>query len=1187
MLKQIVPWRNSTGTKKMMLYMKLTFAVILIAAMQTLAGVSYSQTTTLSINMKKVPLQAVLLQVEDQSEFYFLYSRTVVDVDRTVDVQFKDARITDVLTVLFRGTDVAYKVDGRQIILSRKSEVDEVEVQQQKTVTGKVTDSSGGVLPGVSVVVKGTNTGNITDAAGNYAISNVPANSVLQFSFVGMKTQEVAVGNKTTINVTLSEDAIGIEEVVAIGYGTQKKVNLTGAVSQITSENFKDRPVTQITQALQGVIPNLNVTFGSGKPGTSGTLNIRGNTSINGGSPLVLVDGIPGTLDRINVNDVESVSVLKDASASAVYGARAAFGVILVTTKKAKAGTLKVTYSTNFGVTTHSTNTDFITSGYWNAKINDDAMYNALGYKATKYSDEDYEELLARVNDKTEDPSRPWVVVKQNSSGKDMYRYYGNFDWFNYFYKEYRPKQDHNVTISGANEKTRYMMSGAYSKETGIFNIRPDEFQRYNMRTKIETDVYKWLTVSNNTHMFKSSYDWFGFSENFKAVSGDVSTYEAGYHYQAAYVPRNPDGTLTGYTGINSYPMGYGLHIALEEGKMKGYSNGTELTTTSEANFKITKAFTVTGSYTYREYRSDYMYRQTKGYYSKFPGVMELHSQSALKTDMLSESMSKYNWGIINVYGNYETTFGKHGFKAMAGYNQENRTYKRIGGTGQELLSETLNDLNLVTGEELVSGGADEWALRGGFYRLNYDYAGKYLFEASGRYDGTSRFPKSSRFGYFPSFSTGWRVSEEGFFSPLKHVVDNLKLRASYGTLGNQEVGTYAYISSMNTGQISYLVDNSKLNATYNPAPVAPTLTWESTTTKNIGLDADFFANRLSFSGDYYIRDTKDMLTQGKVLPSVFGANEPEENAADLRTKGFELTVSWRDKFELFRKQFSYSISGVLSDYTSKITKFDNPTRLLSSYYEGQQLGEIWGYIYDGFFKTTEEAQEWAAKVNQDKINKRRVSAPTADLKKLQAGDIKILDLDNDGIIYTGANTVDDPGDRRIIGNSQPRYSYGVTLSAQWNGFDFSALFQGIGKQNWYPDKESQKFWQVYARPYGSFIPKDFLSQIWSPENPDAYFPFLRAYTAQNSELSVNNNMYLQDLAYCKLRNLTLGYSLPANLLNKVSVDRIRIYVSGENLFTWTKLDTDYIDPEEVMSDKTGRTYPIGKTFSVGAEITF
>src|SRR5690606_7374122 len=458
---------------------------------------------------------------------------------------------------------------------------------------------------------------------------------------------------------------------------------------------------------------------------------------------------------------------------------------------------------------------------------------------------------------------------------------------------------------------------------------------------------------------------------------------------------------------------------------------------------------------------------------------------------------------------------------ATVGVNQEERSYKRIGGIGNSLLSESLNDLDLVVGNKEFSGGADEWAVRGGFYRINYNYTGKYLFEASGRYDGTSRFPQHSRFGFFPSFSAGWRISEERFFDNIRPLINNLKIRGSYGSLGNQEVGIYEYIASMGTGQIDYLVNGQRLNVTNPPSPVANTLTWESITTSNIGLDFNMLNNRLSLETDFYIRDTRDMLSVGQQLPGVFGAGEPRINAADLRTKGFDIALGWNDRFQLAGKTFSYNARGVLSDYVAHITKFENEDCHLGSHYVGKRWGEIWGYSYDGFFKTTEEAQAWASIVNQDQINRRRVQAPTAELRMLQAGDIKIKDLNGDGVINTGANTLDDPGDRRIIGNSLPRYSYGLTLGGDGNVIDLTVFLQGIGRRHWYPNLESQAFWSVYARPYDSFIPVDFPSKVWSPDNPDAYFPFLRGYTAQNSELAVANDMYLQDLAYLKLRNLT------------------------------------------------------------------
>lgn len=1165
--------------------MKLTLFLSMFTIIQLCATESYSQLTKLTLKLEDVKLSDALKQIESKSEFFFLYSPKLIDVERKVNIEADKESIKDILSNIF-DDKVKFVAYDRQIILTPGDLTSPSKSMQQQKITGTVTDAkTGEPLPGVNIVVQGTTTGTNTDINGKYYINIPDANAVLVFTYISYVNQAITVGNQTTINVALSEDAKTLDEVVVVGYGTQKKINLTGAVTQVNAEAFQERPISNMTQALQGVIPNLNVVFGDGKPGQSGALNIRGNTSINGGTPLVIIDGVPGVMDRINVNDVESVSVLKDASASAIYGARATFGVILVTTKNPVKGKTNITYSNNFGWKTFATNTNYMTNGYEYAKITDEAMYNALGNTYLRYSTEDYAELEARKNDLTENPDRPWVVIKPNASGKDMYRYYGNFDWFNYMFLKWRPKSEHTLSVSGSTDKIRYLVTGTTSKEDGVFRINTDNYTRNNFRTKIDADVTKWLKISNNTSFFKSNYSWYGLKDNFY-VSQSSSTTNAFYFLAPVYMPHNPDGTRTGLTGLNSYSIGYGLPAIMENGKSKGENNISDFGSTFEANIKIMKGLTVTANYTYQQENLYDYYRAVRVNYSLYPGVLTNFALATANQDNLEETLQNNTYHVINIFGNYEKSIKDHNFKAIVGFNQELKKYKKLYGFGSELLSETLNDLNFVTGTNRVSGGASEWALRGVFYRLNYDYAGKYLFETSARYDGTSRFSKKDRFGFFPSLSVGWRISEENFFSPVKEAVNNLKIRASYGTLGNQQVPTYAYIPNMSTNQINYLVGGQKLNVVNNPAPVAPTLTWEASTTYNIGLDADFLKNRLSFTGDVYIRDTKGMLAKGKTLPAVFGATEPSENAASLRTKGFELTLSWKDEVSVAGSPLTYSIRGILSDYTSKITKFDNPNKLLTNYYEGQQLGEIWGYSYDGFFKTLEEAQAYAAIVNQDLINTRRVEAPTADLRLLQAGDIKILDLDGNGIIDQGANTVDDPGDRRIIGNSQPRYSYGFTVSTNWKGFGVSAFFQGIGKKDWYP-LISPQFWGPHSSPYLSFIRPDIRELTWSPENPNSYFPFLRGYNAQNSELAKNNDMYLQNTAYCKLKNLTIEYVLPATLLKKVNISRCRVYVSGENLFTWTKMDTNYIDPEETMSDVSTRLYPVSKTYSVGFEVTF
>lgn len=1171
--------------KKFIQQIRRLFVVLFFFSVLLSAASSQAQNSRLTLKLQHVRLELALNEIEKQTQLYFIVNKGV-DVNKTVSIDAANQPLGAVLDQLVRGTNYEYKINTANIVLS---------VQQAKSVSGSaarirgtVTDAKGQKIIGAAVVVKGTTIGTSTGLDGDFllVVPDPADQAVLAVNYLGYEPSEILVGNRSEIQIVLKESAVGIDDVVVVGYGIQKKVNVTGAVSQITTEDMKDRPVTKMTQALQGVIPNLNVTFGSGQPGTSGSLNIRGTTSINGGSPLVLIDGVPGNIDRINVNDVESISVLKDASSSAVYGARAAFGVILVTTKSAKEGKVSVTYQNNFAWTTHATSTDYITQGYTNAKINDEAFFKAQGAHLFRYTEEDWAEMKARINDRTENPERPWVVVKPHN-GRDRYNYYGNFDWFNYFYSKWRPKQSHDISVSGASGKIRYLLSGSYSREEGIFRIAPDVDRRYNFRTKVDADITKWITISNNTRYFKSDYTWAGFNQAFTPSSdnligsSDAQFYVPYYHYHPQYVPFNPDGTLTGNSEMSNYTMGFGLHAIQENGKSKGSQKYAEFSSTFQVVLKPVKGLSVTGNYTYTHDLSERYYRSTKVEYSLYPGEMNNWNWEALNTDQLTERMYTNNLQVFNVFANYDVQLRRHGLKLMAGYNQELLQYKNVKASGTNLLSQMLNDLNLATGETpVVGGGASEYALRGAFGRINYDFAGKYLVEVSGRYDGTSRFPKKSRFALFPSFSLGYRISEEKYFEPLRKVVDNLKVRYSYGTLGNQDVATYAYIASMSSNNAAWLDNGAYIKQVSVPGAVAPSLTWESATTNNIGVDLDLFRNRLSFVFDYYTRDTKDMLTQGRKLPAVFGTGEPKENAANLRTNGYEISLSWRDQFRAGRKPFHYGVSFILADATSRITKFDNPAGLLSSYRVGQEIGEIWGYLYDGFFQTDEEAIEYTSRVKYGNI------AQFGNAGGYKAGDIRIRDVNNDGYINAGAGTVSNPGDKVKLGNTTPRYTYGVTLSASWNGIDLYMLLQGVGRKNWYPSGEATLFWGAFSRPYASFLPSNFMSRVWSPENTDAYFPRLVGYR-NGQDLGQINSMYLQDVGYCKLRNITLGYTLPDKWMKKVGISKLRVYASGENLFTWTKLECDYIDPEETMVYSDARTYPMGRTISFGVELSF
>ena len=796
-------------------------------------------------------------------------------------------------------------------------------------------------------------------------------------------------------------------------------------------------------------------------------------------------------------------------------------------------------------------------------------------------------ELWARRNDRTEHPDRPWVKIDQRD-GRDTYVYYGNTDWYHYLFKDEHPNTSHSISLSGGNDRVDYLLSGSYYSEEGLFRQHPDKLQKITFRSKITFDINKWLKVSNNTSYYNYKYFYPGPSDVNTAFSWST------VHGLASFVPVNPDGTSVYNTSFSNYQIMDGLPTILNKDGHTNDDHTDNMSTTTELTWTPVKGLEIKGNFTYMFNTTRYTNRQVNTEYSQYPGEINTLTSGKMEDKLYEKSMT-HTYYQANLYGTFERTFARdHNFKAMVGFNWETKFLKDVAATGYNLLSETLNDLNLVgqgaDGEKRmeVGGGQNEYALMGFFGRLNYDYKGKYLVEASGRYDGTSRFKRGQRWGFFPSFSLGWRVSEEAFFDGIRDQFNNLKLRFSYGQLGNQNVGYYDYIRKISIGSQNYLFGGDKPTTATISAPVASDLSWERSIHKNLGVDMSFLNNRLAFSADFYIRDTKDMLTAGIALPATYGADSPKMNSADLRTKGYELSLNWRDEFQLLRRPFSYSVTLTFNDYVSNITKFDNPDRSFAKkYYEGMRWGEIWGYRIDGLFASDEEARNYP--VDQTTVNE-IINASAGAEKGLRAGDLKFRDLDDNNVISIGKNTVDDPGDREIIGNSQPRYHYGATLALQWAGIDFSIFFQGIGRQDWYPAANALAFWGPYARPYATYLPKNFHTQIWSEENPNSYFPRPRGYTAlqgTNRELTAVNDRYLQNIGYCRLKNLTVGYTLPRQWTRKALIESLRIYFTGENLFTWSGIRSDYIDPEMAATNGNLRLYPWQRTYMFGMDVTF
>ncbi|MBZ4187973.1 SusC/RagA family TonB-linked outer membrane protein [Niabella sp. 3A5MI-3] len=1153
---------------KYLLLMKLSIVILFATSFQAFSINSNSQ-SRITLEVKNTSISAILNKIQSRYEYRFFYTDELGLNNKKIDLLAKNATIDYVMEQLLSVTGYSYKKmsNGLVVIIGQPTGIAALQVK------GTVVDENGNPLAGVSVIEKSTANGTSTAEDGSFSLNVSDENAVLIASTVGYLPQEVTVKDQKDIRIVLKKDDNKLDEVIVVGYGTQKKVNLTGAVSQVGAEALENRPVANISQALQGAIPNVNINFNTGRPGAEGSFNIRGNTSINGGgAPLILIDGVPGNLNSINPRDVENISVLKDAASAAIYGARGSFGVILVTTKKAKRGKMTVNYSNNFGWAGLTTRTDFITDGYTSAKLNDEAFLRATGNTYTRYTEEDYEELKKRQTDK----SLPSVVIT-NRSGKDQYMYYGNTDWWHTMFRDWQPSREHSLSITGGSEKIDFLISGRIYGKDGMMQINQDNYTSYNFRAKITARLSDKLELFTNTYFNTGKYTYPGWGWNSNFVSITV-------HALPSYVPVNPDGTATYSSGLNSYSIGDGIFADLLHGKSKGDEKRLELINLVGATFKPIKGMEITGNYSYTFNPYSTMQRRTKAPWSINPGVI-----SYVGNDYLAEEVNLIQYQAVNVFGSYAKKAGLHNFKIMAGYNQELRTFKQIKARNTDLLSEDLNDFRLATGQATLDGQAEEWALQGYFSRLNYDFNGKYLLEFNGRYDGSSRFPKGQRFGFFPSVSGGWRVSEEPFWSSLKGAISEFKLRSSYGSLGNQqEAAVYGYIPTLRRGTMDYIFNGTRGQSLAVPVPILQSLTWERSKSVDVGVDIGILKNRLNITYDWYVRNTLDMLIPGKTLPAVYGEASPKTNAGDMQTRGWELLLAWSDHASVAGKPFNYNVSVGVGDYKAKITRFDNPQNLLSNYYVGQELGEIWGYKIGGFFKTDEEATEYQKTVNQDFVNKQRLGAP-GNWSKLMAGDMKFIDVNGDGVVNNGKNTLEDHGDLVKIGNKQPRYTFGINLGADWNGFDLSVFLQGIGKQQWYPGANADKFWGPYSRPYYSFLPVDFEEKIWNEENPNAYFPKLRGYEALNAGGSLNapNDRYLQDLAYIRLKNLSIGYSLPESWLSKVKISRCRIYLSGDNIFTATKLKTKYIDPEMAAAEANGRIYPISKIYSFGLDLSF
>ena len=1150
------------------------------------------------------PMREVIKELEETTEYRFFYNDGIKGLNSPISVDVEDADINAVMDAIAKQANVAYVLkSGHQIVLSS---VKTVQQQGNKKVTGTITDPKGEPIIGANVVVKGSTNGTITDIDGHFSIEVTP-NAILQVSYIGYVAQDVPVGNKDNLVISIHEDTQKLDEVVVVGYGSQKKVNLTGAVEQVTSDVFEGRPTANATQMLEGVVPNLNISLSDGKPGRTADFNVRGAGSINGGSALVLIDGVEGDPSMLNPNDIESISVLKDAAASAIYGARAPFGVVLITTKNATEGKPKVTWSSSYSLQSPQNVPDVVSDGYIWAKHFYDAYFN-------------YNQANPSGINKTQQFSVAWLdeykrrhetgdfgtVISDGSIGtKGRYVYYPEgTDYYDLMYKKSVFAQNQNLSISGSDGKFDYYLSGRFYSYDGLFDSdeQTDKFKTYNMRFKGGYQLTPWLKISNNFEFSHNKYyNPITYSEGSGVVWRNIA--DEGHPSSPLF---NPDGTMT-YSAV--YTVGdllYGRSgITTKNSNLKN-------TTTFNAKF-LGDRLRVNGDFTYQQKTQEKTKKQVRSPYAR---SADANGESKIEYitgtySNLAETTDHTNYLATNLFAEFEETFAeKHYFKAMAGWNYEKSSFKRIYAYNDDLLTDDVDNMNLVMGTDnrSITSQWKAYQFGGAFFRLNYAFDNRYLLEVNGRYDGSSRFPSDERWAFFPSASVGWRISQEPWWNVKSEHISNTKVRFSWGSLGNAAgLSNYQYIQTLGISKSDYILDGLRQNYMSSPAALPGNLTWETATTYDIGVDLGFFDNRLTVSGDYYIRKTTDMIVNGPTVPDVFGASSPKGNYADMSTYGYELSLEWKDGFDLAGKRFNYSIKGTLADYYSVIDKFNNANMSLSeyanqsldkNYYEGMRIGEIWGFVSNGLWQDQAgiDAAEAAAKAaGQSYYNPLMQTSKTY---KLYPGDIKFEDLNGNGYIDRGQNTVDDPGDRKIIGNEEPRYIYSFTLSADWNNIWVSAFFQGVGKQDWYPSNEASTFWGQYNRPYNQ-MPSWHVDNYWTPENPDAFLPRYTGYYAPFYGGHKNaNTRYLMNAAYLRLKNIQVGYNLPSEWIKKLHLTNVGIYLSGENLFTWSPLykyskDVNVSNIGESDKDLTssnsgdGYNYPMMKSFSIGLNVTF
>lgn len=1028
------------------------------------------------------------------------------------------------------------------------------------TASGNVVDADGEPLVGATVREKNNpKNATLTDINGHYSLKVAPG-AHLEISYIGFVTAKIQAA--ADIKTRLTEDQNNLEEVVVVGFGKQKKVNLTGSVSVADKKVLESRPVSNAAAALQGAVPGLNITQTQGDLETNPSINIRGNGTIgsgSSGSPLILIDGMEADINVINPQDIESISVLKDAAASSIYGSRAPFGVILITTKQGQEGKTSISYNNSFRFS-NLINLAKSMDSYTFATYFNEAAANTPGAGAPFSNDQ-----IQRIKDFRDGKITTTTVPNASGMWGDYYYSNDNIDWIDTVFKDTNFSQEHNLSITGGTKAVNYYASGNFTSQPGFVDWGHEGQKRYTLTGKFNAQIVSWLRMGYSSRWTRVDHERPSLLRNSDFYANLL---RQGWPTLPLYDPN-------GYLFSAPSPV---LGLATGGQSQKETDNYYH-----QLNALITplEGWEINAEFNYHTLSQMTHWDIQKTYNHDVNGnPYEYNSSSHVHEDYYKE-----NFFNVNVYSSYNWSIAEQNhFHVMAGFQTENMKQKAFGLQREGIILPALPEVDITSGKgpdgsdvtPSVNGSRNEWNNAGFFGRLNYNFADRYLLEANLRYDGTSRFRKNRRWIWLPSFSAGWNIARESFWEEIAQVCNTLKPRISYGVLGNQNISnwyqTYRTIG-IGIANGSWLQNGVQTNTAGFPALVSEALTWEKVYNWNFGIDFGLFNNRLTGSAEYFIRDTKNMVGPAPELPATLGTSAPKTNNTELRSQGWDLEIAWNDYTSF---GLTYGAKFVLSDDRRKITKYpNNPTNSLSTYITGQYLGQIWGYQTIGIAHSEQEMSEHLANVDQSALG-----------SAWGAGDIMYRDINGDGRIDSGAYTINDHGDLSIIGNNTPRYRFSLDLTGQYKGFDLRVYFQGVMKRDywqggsyffgvgdglWHSTGLVQHLDYFRAEPYNDL-----------PANIDSYYPRPVFDSAKNRQTQTR---YLQDASYIRLKNLQIGYTIPKSITSKACIQKLRVYFSGENIWTGTHL-SDLFDPETIGSGWGGLTYPLQRTYSFGLNIT-